>query len=74
MKRVLLQISGRWHWQQGNGHETVVKLLLEKGAALDQQALTSAVGNGHEAVVRLLLEKGATLDQQALAWAAEEWA
>ncbi len=34
-----------------------MRLLLEKGATLDQQALAWAAENGHEAVVRLLLEK-----------------
>ncbi|KAH8648185.1 ankyrin repeat-containing domain protein, partial [Tricladium varicosporioides] len=52
------------------GHEAVVKLLLEKGAALEVQSssgqtpLSWAAVNGHEAVVKLLLEKGAALEVQ----------
>jgi ankyrin repeat protein len=48
-----------------NGHEAVVKLLLEKGAELEtkdksgQTPLSLAAENGREAVVKLLLEKGA---------------
>ncbi len=52
------------------GHDAVVRLLLEKGATPDWRVLESAARNGHEAVVRLLLEKSATLDQRALASAA----
>ena len=52
-------------WAAENGHEAVVKLLLEKGAELEAKdeygrtPLSWAAGNGHEAVVKLLLEKGA---------------
>jgi ankyrin repeat protein len=48
-----------------NGHESVVKLLLEKGAELETRfdngrtALSYAAWNGHEAVANLLLEKRA---------------
>jgi ankyrin repeat protein len=49
-----------------NGHEAVVKLLVEKGAELDfkdkrhgQTPLQVAAKNGHEAIVKLLVEKGA---------------
>jgi len=47
------------------GHEAVVKLLLEKGAALETKdksgrtPLSLAARRSHEAVVKLLLEKGA---------------
>ena len=57
-------------WAAGNGHEAVVKLLLEKGAGLEtkdkygQTPLSWAAGNGHEAVVKLLLEKGAVLETE----------
>ncbi|KAH8683801.1 ankyrin repeat-containing domain protein, partial [Phaeosphaeriaceae sp. PMI808] len=43
-----------------NGHETVAKLLLEKGAAIEsknndgQTPLSLAAANGHEAIVKLL--------------------
>jgi hypothetical protein len=50
---------------QRNGHEAVLKLLLEKVAELESKdrsygltPLSYAAGNGHEAVVKLLLEKG----------------
>ncbi|MBE3049891.1 ankyrin repeat domain-containing protein, partial [Candidatus Bathyarchaeota archaeon] len=48
-----------------NGHEAIVKLLLEKGAYIEAKdssgwtPLLSAAENGHEAIVKLLLEKGA---------------
>ena len=65
-----------------NGHEAVVKLLLEKGAAIDSKdnsgrtPLARAAENGHEAVVKLLLEKGAAIDSGGsgttpLVWAAK---
>jgi ankyrin repeat protein len=53
-----------------NGHEAVVKLLLEKGAELEskdnygQTPLSYATKNGHEAVVKLLLEKGTELESK----------
>jgi ankyrin repeat protein len=52
-------------WAARNGHEEVVKLLLEKGAdaesksSYDWTPLSWAAENGHEAVVKLLFEKGA---------------
>jgi ankyrin repeat protein len=55
-------------WAVGNGHEAVVKLLLEKGAELETKdnngrtPLSWAVVNGQEAVVELLLEKRAELE------------
>ena len=55
-------------WAAENGHEVVVKLLLEKGAELETKdiigwtPLSRAARNGHEAVVKLLLEKGAELE------------
>jgi ankyrin repeat protein len=48
-----------------NGHEAVVKLLLEKGADMERKSsngrtpLWWAAEGGHEAVMKLLLEKGA---------------
>jgi ankyrin repeat protein len=48
-----------------NGHEAVVRLLLQKGADVNAKngydgwrALCRAAEKGHEVVVRLLLEKG----------------
>jgi hypothetical protein len=53
-------------WAAENGHEAVVKLLLEKGADIESKdskdsrtPLLWAARNGHEAVVNLLLEKSA---------------
>jgi ankyrin repeat protein len=58
-------------WAAANGHEPVVKLLLEKGAISDnkdtkygQTPLSCAASNGHELVVKLLLEKGAIANAQ----------
>jgi hypothetical protein len=74
-------------WAAENGHEAVVKLLLEKeGVGVDSKAkngrtpLSWAAENGHEAVVKLLLEKeGVDVDfkdtengQTPLSWAAEK--
>ena len=51
-------------WAAKNGHEAVVKLLLERKDVnpdrpdkWDQTPITRAAGNGHEAVVKLLLER-----------------
>jgi ankyrin repeat protein len=55
-------------WAAEEGHEAVVKLLLEKGAELEAKdssgwtALIWAAEKGHEAVVKLLLKKGAKLE------------
>ena len=55
-------------WAVQEGHEVVVKLLLEKGRELktknyySQMPLSWAAENRHEAVVKLLLEKGAELE------------
>ncbi|KAL7941772.1 hypothetical protein V8C42DRAFT_360491 [Trichoderma barbatum] len=68
------------------GYESVVRLLLEKGACLEsreerygQTPLSWAARDGHESVVRLLLEKGADLESRdkgfgrtPLSWAAEK--
>jgi ankyrin repeat protein len=51
-----------------NGHEAVIKLLLEKNADLEskdkngQTPLLLAAENGHKAVIKLLLEKNADLE------------
>jgi hypothetical protein len=71
-------------WAAKNGHEAVVKLLLEEAVDVDskdgdgQTPLSWAAGNGYEAVVKLLLEKAADVDskdtrygQTPLSWAAE---
>jgi ankyrin repeat protein len=53
-----------------NGHEAVIRLLLEKGAEINAKGkfgwtpLSLAAGSGHEAVVRLLLEKGADINAE----------
>ena len=55
-------------WAARNGHEAVVKLLLDNGAELEtkdteygQTLLLCAAGSGHEAVVKLLLDNGADI-------------
>ncbi|RYP60841.1 hypothetical protein DL770_009919 [Monosporascus sp. CRB-9-2] len=69
-------------WAAGEGHELVVRLLVEKGADIEAKdgygrtPLSWAAGNGHEAVVRMLVEKGADIEakdgygQTPLSWAA----
>ncbi|RYP12344.1 hypothetical protein DL765_007390 [Monosporascus sp. GIB2] len=53
------------HWASENGHDTVVKLLLESGADtnveddMGRTPLHWASENGHDTVVKLLLESGA---------------
>jgi ankyrin repeat protein len=57
-------------WAAYSGHETVVRLLLEKGADVAAKCkggltpLHCAAQNGHEAVVWLLLEKGADAEAE----------
>lgn len=52
------------------GHDTIVQLLLEKGAAIestDRYGLTPlswATKNGHDTVVQMLLEKGAAIESK----------
>ncbi|KAF4158277.1 hypothetical protein CNMCM6936_005011 [Aspergillus lentulus] len=59
-------------WAAENGHEAVVKQLLDKGADPDLEdlfqrtPLSWAAENGHEAVVKLLLDKGADIDTISL--------
>ncbi|KAK0623161.1 nacht and ankyrin domain-containing protein [Immersiella caudata] len=69
-------------WAAGNGHEAVVRLLLDASATVDiknengRTPLSWAAENGHEAVVRLLLDASATVDttdengRTPLSWAA----
>jgi ankyrin repeat protein len=51
-----------------NGHNTIVQLLLEKGAEIEskdkygQTPLSRGATNGHEGTVRLLLENGAKIE------------
>ena len=53
-----------------NGHDEVVKILLENGAQVDLQqqdcwsALMIAILNRYSEVVKILLENGAQLDLQ----------
>jgi ankyrin repeat protein len=52
------------------GHEAVVKLLVEKGADVDTKdnygrtPLSQAAENANKAVVKLLLEKGADVESK----------
>jgi hypothetical protein len=58
-----------YEWAVQEGHEAVVKLLLERGAELETKdiygrtPLSRAAGNGRETVVKLLLERGARKSQ-----------
>ncbi|KAH8694900.1 hypothetical protein BGW36DRAFT_452665, partial [Talaromyces proteolyticus] len=68
-----------------NGHEKVVKLLLDKGADIESKdnyyglsLLSWAAKNGHKKVVKLLLDKGADIESKdnyyglcPLSWAAK---
>ncbi|KAL6835271.1 putative kinesin [Trichoderma camerunense] len=59
-------------WASGNGHEAIVRLLLQNNAnanAADKfrhdsgrTALSYAAGNGHQAIAELLLQKDASID------------
>jgi ankyrin repeat protein len=57
-------------WVAEFGHETVVRLLLEKGAGIEakdkhgETALIKAAESGYEAVIQLLLEKGADIEAE----------
>jgi ankyrin repeat protein len=63
----IFNIKDTLHWAAREGHEAVVRLLVEKGAdvkAKDKNgrtALDHAARRGHEAVMRLLVEKGADI-------------
>lgn len=64
----LIDIATPLHYASTVGLETVVPLLLEKGADVDaktgsqETALQLAAKNGHAAVARLLLDRGAEVD------------
>ena len=53
-----------------NGHEAIIKLLVEKGANLESKSnisytsLSLAAHNGHKAIVELLVEKKANLESK----------
>jgi len=57
------------HCAAQNGHETTVRLLLDRGAKIEAKdgngngwtSLHWAAQNGHEAIVRLLLDRGAEI-------------
>ena len=59
-----------------NGHEVVVRLLLEKGAELEskdrfgsgQTLLSWAAEDGHKAVVWLLVEEGVDVESKDRGW------
>ena len=59
-------------WAAEEGHEAVVRLLLDRGADIEsrdteygQSPLSLAARYGHEAVVRLLLDRGADTESRS---------
>jgi len=59
-------------WAAKDGHEAVVRLLLDRGAVIEsrdtsygQSPLSWAAEKGHEAVVRLLLDRGADTESRS---------
>jgi len=55
--------------QKGDSHMDVARLLLRRGADIDEQcsavtALMLAAGNGHQEMTRLLVDNGAALDKK----------
>ena len=65
MKASGLDGSMPLHWASKTGHIEVVRLLLEKGADVNDILTTPlywASTNGHVEVVRLLLKKGADVN------------
>jgi hypothetical protein len=66
--------DGEWialHYAAMYGHESVVRLMLQKGANFEAiakpggTALTFAATYGHETIVRFLLERGASIDYRS---------
>ena len=86
----VLELTDSWgrtplSYAAENGHEAMIKLLLEEGAELESKdskfsrtPLLWAAEKGHEAVVKLLLNKGADLESEdslgrmPLSYAAED--
>ena len=58
------------HWAAVNGHEALVKLLLDHGAIASPMNITlrtplqEAIMQGHRSVIRILIERGALLNTQ----------
>ena len=68
------------YWAASEGHDEVVRLLLERGAEVDAlrdsgwTPLTAAIYRGHEAVALILIEAGARRDHESHGENMYEWA
>lgn len=69
------------YWRLKNGHELVVKLLIEQNVNIEVKdndgwtPLSWAAENGHEEVVKLLLEKNADAESEDInGWTPLLWA
>ncbi len=68
----IIQINTKIDWNWGlfyaceGGHESIVKLMIEKGANDWNEGLSSGCRGGHESIVKLMIEKGANNWNNAL--------
>lgn len=81
--RTIFQGKTALHFAALKGHESIIRLLLDRGAKVDMQDISYGISplhiaalEGHEPVVRLLLDRGADVSigdltgRTALVWAA----
>ncbi|KAF3070069.1 Ankyrin repeat domain-containing protein 50 [Trichoderma lentiforme] len=63
VEQLKLHSQNYLHIAVGNGHKSILKLFLNKGAYLDhQELLLAAISNGHESIANLLLANGAKMN------------